>query len=247
MRTSAVAYNDDVLPWAITRADVDARRVVEQLRASGVDAFALPCIERVLRPVPRWRPEGHRVVLLTSSGAVEAVTRALLASDPNDLAAIAPTTSQALRELGFRPTVEGFSGVVQLAEAVEQRLHRRRIIDAVFWYPSSDVGARSAEQQEAVRRLELLGPVTRPIVYEMRAPATLEADIAALPPRYGVFFASPSAVSNFLVAHPTPPERVVCWGESTLHAARAAFPHAEQADRSRPLTEVFTSQEPRHV
>lgn len=247
MRTSAFAYNDDVLPWAITRADVDARRVVNELRAAGVHAFALPCIEPVLRPVPRWSPEGHRVVVLTSTGAVEAVRLALASAAPHDLAAIAPTTSQALRELGFRPTVEGFSGVVPLAEAIEQHLRRRRVTDAVFWYPSSDAGTQSAEQHEAVRRLELLGPVTRPIVYEMRAPATLEADIAALPPRYGVFFASPSAVSHFVAARPVPPERVVCWGESTLHAARAAFPQAVQADRARPLTEAFTTEESRHV
>ncbi len=247
MREGGFAYNRDVFPWAITRADADARRVVEELRSSGVAAFPLPCIERVLRPVPRWRPEGHRVVLLTSTGAVEAVHGALPTTEPNDLAAIAPTTSQALRELGFSPTVEGFSGVVQLAQAVEERLHRRGIIDAVFWYPSSDAGVTSAEQQEAVRRLEVLGPVTRPVVYEMRAPTTLEADVSRLPPHYGVFFASPSAVSNFFAAHPTPPARVVCWGESTLNTARSVFPDAEQADRSRPLTEAFTSQESRHV
>lgn len=247
MREGGSAYNRDVLPWAITRSDADARRVVEELRGAGVEAFALPCIERVLRPFPRWRPEGHRVVLLTSTGAVEAVHRVLASAEPHELAAIAPTTSQALRELGYRPTVEGFSGVVQLAQAVEERLHRRGINDAVFWYPSSDAGVTSAEQQEAVKRLEVLGPVTRPIVYEMRAPATLEAEVARLPPHYGVFFASPSAVSNFFAAHPTPPARVVCWGESTLHAARAAFPDAEQADRSRPLFEAFTPEEPRHV
>lgn len=247
MRAGRFAYNDEVLPWAITRAVADARRLVEQLRASGVDAFPLPCIERLLRPVPRWHPEGHRVVLLTSSGAVEAVTSVLSSTEPNDLAAIAPTTSQALRELGFRPTVEGFSGVVPLAQAVEAHLRRRAINDAVFWYPSSDAGAASAEQHEAVRRLELLGPVTRPIVYEMRAPPSLEAEVARLPARYGVFFASPSAVANFFAAHPPPPERVVCWGESTLHAARDVFPQAEQADRARPLTEAFTSEESRHV
>lgn len=236
-----------MLPWAITRSDADARRVVQELRGSGLEAFALPCIERVLRAVPPWRPEGHRVVLLTSAGAVEAVHQTLASTEPNDLAAIAPTTSQALRELGFRPTVEGFAGVVQLAQAVEARLHRRGIIDPVFWYPSSDAGGSSAEQQEAVRRLELLGPVTRPVVYEMRAPATLEADVATLPSRYGVFFASPSAVSNFFSARPRTPARVVCWGESTWQAARAVFPAAELADRSRPLTEALTPQESPHV
>lgn len=236
-----------MLPWAITRADADARRVTEALRAAGVDAFALPCIERALLPVPRWRPEGHRVVVLTSPSAVDAVAAVLPSVRPDELAAIAPTTSRLLRERGGRPTVEGFGGVVALARAIEQRLAHRGVSDPVFWYPTSDAGAASAEQQEAVRRLSALGPVTRSIVYQTRAPPALESQLKALPARFGAFFASPSAVSNFFAAQPRSPERVVCCGESTLTAARAFFPAAELADRARPLTEALSALEPRHA
>lgn len=235
-----------MLPWAITRAEPDARRVCDELRAAGVEAVALPCIERVPCPVPPWRPSAHRVVVLTSAATVDALGSALEATEPHEVAALSPATSAAVARRGVRVTVESPGGALALAEAVAERLERRGVVDPAFWYPTSDAGLERDEQLEAVARLELLGPVTRPVAYVTRAPPGLDAAVARLPVPFGAFFASPSAVAHFVGAGAPLPARVVCWGESTLRAAQPHFPDAVLADRTRPLAQTLTSKELHH-
>jgi uroporphyrinogen-III synthase len=234
-------------PWAITRARDEAERVVTELRAQELSAFPLPCIERVALPVEPFTVAGHRVVLFTSVGAVEAAVGALAASQPIEVAALAPVTSAALGRQHIIPTIEASGGVVALAQAVCESLQQRRISQPRFWYPTSDVGLAGADQSEAVRLLEGLGPVTRTVAYQTRAPESLPADLLALPPVYGVFFASPSAVTNFYAAGPRlTPRRVVCWGASTLREASRYDATAVVAPRDRPLADTLKALENPH-
>jgi len=233
-----------VTPWAITRAADDAAVQCEALRASGVPAFPLPCVELTLRPVPEWKPTGTPVVLLTSKTALLAV-RASLNDFPGLLAAVAPHTSEAARASGFTVHLEAEGGAVALARAVIAHLHQTRITTPAFWYPTSDAGLRSDEQAEAVALLEALGPVTRPAVYETRSPPALHT--ATVPERFHAFFASPSAVEHFLSARLPAPQRVACWGHSTYVVARTHFPQAVEVSRHRPLAESLVEQEQPHV
>ncbi len=234
-------------PWAITRARDEAGRVVTELLAHGLSAFALPCIERIALPVEPFTGPGHRVVLFTSIGAVEAAGAALTRSQPIEVAALAPITAAALGRLHVQPAIEASGGVVALAQAVCESLQRRGVEQPCFWYPTSDVGLEGADQADAVRLLERLGPVTRTVAYQTRAPASLPADLLALPAGYGVFFASPSAVTNFYAAGPgLPPRRVVCWGTSTLREASRYDATAVVAPRDRPLADTLKALENAH-
>lgn len=234
-----------MLPWVITRAEPDAGRVCEELRRAGLEAFALPCIERVPCEVPAWRPDGHRVVLLTSVPTVEIVGPRLWLSAPDELAVLAPASSAALSALGYRATIEASGGVLELVARIEGRLRQRAIGDPVFWWPTSDAGLSTDEQRVAVARLEALGPVTRTAVYETRRPERLDHRLAQLARPFGVVFASPSAVENFFATNAPEPEAVVCWGHSTFTAARRFFERAIEHDRSHPLAVTLT-QEPLH-
>lgn len=234
-------------PWAITRAADDATVQCEALWKAGLTAFALPCVERVLRPVHEWRPDGDGVVFLTSATAVSAV-RQTLSGFPGALAALSPHTSAALRASGLVPTIEAEGGAVSLAHAVAAHVKQLALRAPVFWYPTSDAGARADEQAAAVALLEALGPVARQVVYETRAPRGLAEAVARLPQRFHLFFASPSAVEHFVAARaPVAPDRVACWGHSTLLAARAHFPTAVEVARHRPLAESLSEQEQHHV
>jgi uroporphyrinogen-III synthase len=233
-----------VTPWAITRAADDAAAQCETLRAAGVPAFPLPCVELTLRPVPEWKPTGTPVVLLTSKTALLAV-RPALTGFPGLLAALSPQTSEAASASGLTVHVEAEGGAVSLARAVVAHLQHAHVSTPAFWYPTSDVGLQSDEQTEAVALLEALGPVTRPAVYETRAPSTLRT--ATPPERFHAFFASPSAVEHFLSARLPAPQRVACWGHSTYVAARPHFPQAVEVSRHRPLAESLVEQEQPHV
>ncbi len=236
------AYNSPVLPWVITRAEPDAGRVCDELRRAGVEALPVPCIERVPCEVPAWRPDGHRVVLLTSVATVEVVGPRLRLSAPDELAALAPASAAALSSLGYRATIESHGGVLELAARIEDRLRERSIGEPLFWYPTSDAGLSTEEQRAAVRRLEALGPVTRTAVYETRRPESLDRQLARLAPPFGVVFASPSAVENFFATRAAVPERVVCWGHSTFTAARRFFDRAIEHDRAHPLADTLTQE-----
>ena len=237
-----------MLPWAITRARADAVRVVRELCAAGLDAFPLPCIERRARPFGPWAPSAFKVGFFTSGGAVDAIAPVLTTISFDLIAAIAPATRDTLTALGRRVDVQGPGGALELARSTTSELRRRGVTTGAFWYPTSDVGQRRDEQEQAVRELEAYGEVTRVVAYETCAPETLAAEVRALPTVYGIVFTSPSTVEHFVAATPAAaPTRVACWGTSTLSAARPRFPGAFELDRARPLSESLAALEPSHV
>jgi uroporphyrinogen-III synthase len=237
-----------VLPWAITRASVDAIRVAAELRSAGLDAFALPCIERRPRAIEPWSAKGFRVGFFTSVGAVDMVASALEKLQFELIAAIAPATKEALVRQGRPVGVEAAGGALELAEATATWLNTFNERPVAVWYPTSDLGERRDEQEQAVRCLEQVGVVSRVVAYETRAPQLLHEAVKALPPEYGVVFTSPSTVEHFVAARPqVTPLRVACWGASTLAAARPFFPAALELDRGLPLSESLAALEPRHV
>jgi uroporphyrinogen-III synthase len=237
-----------VLPWAITRARADALRVVRELSAAGLEAFALPCIERRPRPIEPWAPGGVQVGFFTSAGAADAVASSLPTIRFDLIGAVAPATRDALTALGHRVDLHVVGGALELARATARELDRRGVTAASFWYPTSDLGERREEQEQAVQALERVGPVARVVAYETRAPDTLPAEVEAIRSEYGVVFTSPSTVEHFLAAAPSRvPARVACWGSSTLVAARRHFPTAFELDRARPLSESLAALEPSHV
>jgi uroporphyrinogen-III synthase len=237
-----------VLPWAITRASVDANRVAAELRSAGLDAFALPCIERHARPIEPWTATGFRVGFFTSVGAVDMVASALEKLPFELIAAITPATKEALVRQGRTVGVEAAGGALELAEATVHSLNTFNKGPIAFWYPTSDLGERRDEQEQAIRCLEQIGVVTRVVAYETRAPSSLHDAVKALPREYGVVFTSPSTVEHFVAARPPiAPLRVACWGASTLAAARPFFSAALELERGRPLSESLAALEPRHV
>lgn len=239
-------YLASVLTWAITRARDESKALVEQLSARGLRAVALPCIERTLRSLASWRPSGHRVVLLTSVAAVEAVKPVLEASLPADLAALAPSTVAALRP--YRATIESSEGVVALAREILESLRSRGIEQASVWYPTSSAGLDAAEQNEAIA---LLGNVHRVVAYDVVAPVGLADQLRALTPLdLGLFFSSPSAVRHFVDASmglALSVKEVACWGESTRREAQSHFAHAHSVSRTNPLHESLLALENHHV
>ncbi|MDX2013725.1 MAG: uroporphyrinogen-III synthase [Myxococcaceae bacterium] len=237
-----------MLPWAITRARADAIRVAGELRAEGLEAFPLPCIERRARPIAPWAPRGFKVGFFTSAGAVDAVALSLETISFDLIVALAPATRDALTALGRRVDLHVSGGALDLARATTLELGRRQVTAAAFWYPTSDLGERRDEQEQAVRELEGNGEVCRVVAYETRAPDTLADDVRTLPSAYGIVFTSPSTIDHFVAANaPRTPARVACWGTSTLTAARSHFPGAFELDRGRPLSESLAALEPSHV
>lgn len=236
-----------VLTWAITRARLEAEALADELSSAGVRAFALPCIEREACELEPWTAAGHRVGFFTSAGAVEVVGERLHSLRFDALAALAPTTRDALKRHGLHSTIEAAAGALELARATVRHLAAQPSPIA-FWYPTSDHGVTQAEQADALERLSTIGSVTRALAYRTRAPATLPGQLEALPRDYGVVFTSPSTVLHFTTARPArAPTRVACWGASTLSAARAHFPDAFALDRARPLAASLLDLENRHA
>lgn len=252
-----------VLTWAITRAVDESRAVVEQLIARGVNAVSLPCIERSSRDVAPWRPDGHRVVLLTSVAAVESVRPVLCASAPCDVGVLAPKTREAFlmrfvtQEANPSPfcaeaLIDSSGGIVALAQRVLESLRTRGIVRASFWYPTSSEGLHTEQQRNAFGLLSPLGRVDRVIAYRLSEPPGLVDQLRRAPTRLGVVFTSPSAVKHFVSAArqlETAPRVTLaaCWGESTLRAASPYFTEARLLSRTRPLAESLTALEHHHV
>ena len=228
-----------VLRWIVTRAAEDCGPIVNALRGAGLTCEAVPCLERTATAWAPWPPAAPgllQVCLVTSQA-----TAALLAGPHRppahvQLAAVAPQTSQALRDAGLTPAVEATGGVEALAEAVARWAQGRKL---TVHYPTSDAGLDAPEQQAAVRHLERLGPVTRFAAYATTAPEGLAAALAARGPGCGVVFFSPSAVEHFAAAAPPTPRLVLCHGESTLRAWRERrapqWPDAVLRDRTQPI------------
>lgn len=205
-------------PWLITREADDARVDREVFDARGVPVIEVPCVETRWRAWPWSSADG--LTLFTSRRAVSAWERA---GKPGlaDVAAVSPSTSRALEELGVTPSLAIEGGVVPLAEAIVARWHALGRPATQVRYPTSGAGLTAPEQQRALELLSALGPVARQVVYEVQPPRGLaQALDAATRFDWAITFASPSAVSHFFaaVSAPRPPRHVVCVGRSTARA-----------------------------
>ncbi len=260
-----------MLTWAVTRAAAESRQLVEQLHAEGLRAVSLPCIERVSLPVAPWVPDARaRLVMLTSVAAVEAVADQLPVLKSAEVAALGPTTANAVRALGLEVAYESSGGVVALARMVVEALSARGALhQTACWYPTSAAGVESAEQHEAMGVLASLGSVARVEAYDVVAPRGLERRLVnqfvRAPAPTAVLFSSPTAVRHFSAAAQATgsaavvPALVACWGESTRALASRHFARSYLVPRSQPLaaslqalealtvsSKPFTSSETRH-
>ncbi len=208
-------------PWIVTREPEDAAPLVDALRARGLEAVCVPCIERAPLGWPaRLAPGDDALWFLTSPYAARlvlarVVVTAAYAPPRARFAAVAPRTADVVVEAGARVDVTAEGGAVALAHAVVDAGFRGRVL-----YPTSDAGLAQPEQQEAVALLAARGEVVREAVYATRPPAGLADALAARAgPLKAVVF-SPSAARALAGAVAARPgaAAVVCVGESTARA-----------------------------
>jgi len=223
--------------WIVTKSQPHADSVAIQLRRSGFEAQAIPCIEHQWRDWPELRSLGSRgpaLLFVTSRAAAARVE----APPGATVAAIAPTTSATLEARGIRVVLAAHGGVRELARAVDESAS---VADGTeVFYPTSDAALRQPEHLDAVALLsKRLRPNVR-AVYSTGAPDNLARELAVFrspgnwpPPGYA--FWSPSAIENFAAAggFELVPGPVVLIGGSTLRcwtgiappAWRRAFKH----------------------
>jgi uroporphyrinogen-III synthase len=187
-------------------------------------------------------------MFVTSAAVAETAADMLASAEPHDVAALRPATAAALASRHVPVSITAERGAHPLALEVSHALSTRGIRSASIWYPTSDLAEERDEHHEALGVLRALGSVTRVVAYETRAPKALASDMERLPSAYGVVFASPSAVEHFVraAADSPVPQRVVCWGASTLKAALPFFSGAVEASRERHLFETLKTQEAHH-
>lgn len=247
-------------PWIVTRERGDAEALAQSLRAAGLVARALPCIERTplpwpaaLAPLPRGDADTAATVVLCTSPFAAALVIArwptlVLAAHGAPLwcAATAPATAQQLEEAGLPVRVRAPGGVVGVARALLEQLGdaaRCRVL-----YPTSDVGEETREHTEAVDLLAPRAELVRGAVYATRPAAGLSAALGDLEPNAALLFYSPSAVDAFASAAAQAgvwwPSLAVCVGASTGRAfARAAGREATVAPRGTPIVDFILSLE----
>lgn len=212
------------LTWLVTREADDASAEGAALRARGHAPVVVPCVETVMLEWP-WAnaaaPKGRLLTLFTSRRAVEAWVSA---GKPlvGEVAAIAPSTADALVAEGVTPVVAAVGGVLALAQQVLAWWQAQGAPRTTLRYPTSNAGLHAPEQVQAVRILSKLVEVDRQLAYEVRAPDGLKAalEIAAVGD-WAVSFSSPSAVNHFFsvgAGFTAPPKQVECRGGSTRRA-----------------------------
>jgi len=220
--------------WVLTRAQPDADADVAAMQARGLRAIAVPCIERVALPWPRWSPPMPRkLVFVTSPYAATRLVEAWpqLPVPKPSVAAMAPITSERLHAHGVPTEVSAEGGVVALASAL-QRWNAGNPLAVL--YATSDVGILQAEQEEAMKLMKSFAMVERVPVYSTRAPLGLDASLAALEPGLGYVFLSPSAVENALASFARQgrtlfANAVACIGQSTQRRYRDLAVHPAPA------------------
>jgi hypothetical protein len=202
-------------------------------QARGATAAPSGCTSDAAAPRLRSERTGSEfpisITLFTSQRSVAA----WVASGRPELglsAALRPSTSKALEREGVAPGITSETGVVGLAERVEDWWIQQGRPALTIRYPTSDVGLQSAEQREAVQVLATLGSVDRRIAYQVTAPPLLRETLERVTKEdWSISFASPSAISNFFAAHaviPRPPTQVACRGASTERAWNEARPES---------------------
>jgi len=210
--------------WLITREAVEAEADCALLAQRGVPARPAPCVAFEPLPWPAWTP-GPGVPLTVLSSKHAAVCYLQQPDRSGLVAAMAPTTANLLASQGVSSAVVAQGGAVALAQAVlaawtlggQPRWHLR--------WPTSDVGAGTLEQGEALALLRRVGPVQREAAYRTTVPSGLAGTLRPLlRADWSATFSSPSAVEAFLANLPTDvraPTRVLCLGRSTLRAWEA--------------------------
>lgn len=225
--------------WVLTRAQPDADADAAALRAEGITALAVPCIERVALAWPKWHPTAQHPVILISSpfaGVQLAQAWPSIPSPKPKVAAMAPITSLKLIERGIPVEIRAEGGVVALANAVLQ-WSRQRPGRVEVLYATSDLGVRQAEQDEALALMGSFATVERVAVYATRPPSGLDAALGALEQGLGYVFMSPSAVENALASFARREQTlfagaVACIGQSTHRRYRELAVHPAPAHHS---------------
>lgn len=167
------------------------------------DGVCVPAIARRDLPWPEWPAQVAPVIYMVTSAYVAA----RLPADGLPVAALRPKCSSLL---GNRVVVSAEGGSAALAKALGGW--------SVRW-PTSDLA-----DVEPVRAV--LGErLAKAIVYETMMPPDLHARLREVcKPGYGLYVASPSAVSNVLAEPLDPPARVVALGRTTVERYEALRP-----------------------
>lgn len=208
-------------PWLITRPPEDTRRDVATLRERGVEARALPLLERV--PLP-WQADRPDLVLLSSASVIPALLEVWPGWSPKPrIAAMGPETAARARAAGLPVALEATGGAVALARATLEALRtpggRQRLL-----YPTSRDGLHSPEQAAAAAMLAEHLDLSRVAVLDLVPPAGLPARLGEHTEGGRFVLASPSAVRALLTAPWLRPGLLLCHGASTAAALAAALP-----------------------
>ncbi len=220
--------------WIVARGAVEAAPWIAALARQGLDARALPCIERAPLPWPDVlvpADAGRTIVVCTSAWAARLVAeRRAQARWGGDvvLAAVAPATAAVLVADGVPVAIAARGGSVALARAIVQATsttngprHAATTTTRVL-YPTSDQGLQQPEQHDALALLSTVSDdVRRAAVYTTTPAPGLAHAVARLPRPAGLVLFSPSAVDAFVdVADASllASARAVCVGESSARA-----------------------------
>lgn len=226
--------------WLLTREEADNQRLLLRCQAMGLSAFSVPCIERRGFNWPDWpiflaHSSSHHASLSSQTPCLMMVTSAFVArgiashhhrvavANRLYLAALAPESARALQLAALPVDIAAEGGVLALAQAIVRMQTSWPPIGRIY-YPTSDLGMASSEHAQALQHLTQMAPVDVASVYQTRAPEGLSESLqnfySRLPPPYGLFFASPSAVHFFAQAHQASVSvaAAVCLGRSTYQA-----------------------------
>jgi uroporphyrinogen-III synthase len=215
----------------VTRAEDDARRWADQLRAWGAEPEVLPCLSCRLREDPATREalagalDGAHWLSVSSRRGVEAVAALTRASQraPLRIAAVGETTARSCREQLDRVDLVAPGGTGRaLAETLAGALAPNV---AAGGRPIVVAAAGDRAPQELERVLEPMGvEVRRVVVYETvpAAPRDPKVDLAESGIEI-VLLASPSAVQGLAAqAVILPSTKLISIGPSTSEAIRDA-------------------------
>lgn len=210
----------------MTRAAEDAARWLDTLRAEGIDADVLPCLETRVIDSPHTRSElaealeGARWLALTSARGVEACER--LVAGPLApgvaIAAVGPRTAEAARRAFGRVDLvsekgEGRDLALRLAERFAEASERGRVVCA-----SAD---RARQHLEKILEPCGVEVVRIPVYRTLVAPPREERPLLSKSDADAVLIASPSAVEGLLnQVRVDPGVAIVTIGPTSTAAAR---------------------------
>ncbi|CAN5760811.1 uroporphyrinogen-III synthase [soil metagenome] len=183
---------------AVTNVGEGARRTVHALRAVGLEPVMLPCIEA--RPVSEGELSEARTAIASSDLAVFTSPRALEVLWPDgglppvEIAAVGPSTAEAVRRAGGEATVVGAGTGDDLVSLLCASVTGQQVVLAT---------SASADPIRADRLRAAGGEVTTVTVYHTVSVAPRPDPVDA------VLFGSPSAVGGWLLSRALPTSLVV--------------------------------------